>query len=173
MKNILKKLIAVKKEMTGLHKSNTNPFFKSKYFDINDIIKHVEPILQNNNLVLLQPLYDNKVYSEIYDVESGEKIVSFIELSGQTDPQKKGSEISYFRRYTLQSLLALEALDDDGNLANKPSTVSKLTDAQMANILKSDISVVKKAFKAIENGSVTATPEQIVQLKIYHTELTK
>ena len=30
------------------------------------------------------------------------------------DAQKKGSEITYYRRYTLTSLLGLQAEDDDG-----------------------------------------------------------
>ena len=34
-----------------------------------------------------------------------------------SDPQKLGSCITYYRRYTLVGLLALEALDDDGNAA--------------------------------------------------------
>jgi hypothetical protein len=35
------------------------------------------------------------------------------------DPQKLGSAITYYRRYTLQSLLGLQAEDDDGNTATK------------------------------------------------------
>jgi hypothetical protein len=38
-------------------------------------------------------------------------------LPSMNDPQKQGSAITYFRRYALQSLLALEAEDDDANLA--------------------------------------------------------
>ena len=40
-----------------------------------------------------------------------------INLPEISDPQKLGSAITYFRRYTLQSLLALQAEDDDGNKA--------------------------------------------------------
>mgnify|MGYP003705950653 FL=1 len=41
--------------------------------------------------------------------------------------KKKGSEITYYRRYTLASLLGLQAVDDDGNLAvkEKPKPKSK------------------------------------------------
>ena len=35
-----------------------------------------------------------------------------------SDPQKLGSTITYFRRYTLQSLLALNTKDDDANTAS-------------------------------------------------------
>ena len=39
-----------------------------------------------------------------------------------TKPQERGSEITYYRRYGLQSLLGLEAEDDDAN-----QTVSRQT----------------------------------------------
>jgi hypothetical protein len=35
-----------------------------------------------------------------------------------------GSAITYYRRYSLQSLLALQAEDDDGNLASKKEVVN-------------------------------------------------
>ena len=41
---------------------------------------------------------------------------SSLELPDISDPQKLGSCITYFRRYTLVSLLGLMAEDDDGNL---------------------------------------------------------
>jgi hypothetical protein len=31
-----------------------------------------------------------------------------------------GSAITYYRRYTLQSILSLQAVDDDGNMASEP-----------------------------------------------------
>ena len=40
-------------------------------------------------------------------------------LSHELDPQKLGSEITYYRRYTLQSLLGLQAEDDDANMTVK------------------------------------------------------
>ena len=35
------------------------------------------------------------------------------------DPQKLGSAVTYYRRYTLQSLLGLQAEDDDANSASQ------------------------------------------------------
>ena len=117
---IYKKLFEAKKEIGKISKDSTNPFFKSKYFDINQLLEHVEPILQKHNLLLLQPIADNKQQTIIIDVESGDKVVSEIELTNITDPQKRGSEITYYRRYTAQSLLGLQAEDDDANNASKP-----------------------------------------------------
>ena len=119
MKELLTKLAKAKSEIGAISKDSKNPFFKSKYFDINQLLEHVEPILLKNGLLLMQPIQNNQVHSIIYDVETGQTIESFLELSNITDPQKKGSEISYFRRYTLSSLLAIQAEDDDANKASK------------------------------------------------------
>jgi hypothetical protein len=45
--------------------------------------------------------------------------MSSIALPQIQDPQKLGSAITYFRRYTLQSLLSLQAIDDDANVTVK------------------------------------------------------
>ena len=119
--SIYKKLFEAKKEIGKISKDSKNPFFKSKYFDINSLLEHVEPILQKHDLLLLQPIVDNHQQTVIVDIETGEKEISQIELSDIKDPQKKGSEITYFRRYTAQSLLGLQAQDDDANLASKPA----------------------------------------------------
>lgn len=125
---IYTKLSEVKKEIGVISKDSTNPFFKSKYFDINGLLKHVEPLLEKNGLLLLQPITDGNVYSQIIDVETGDKVESSMQMSTLNDPQKMGSMITYYRRYTLQSLLGLQSEDDDANAASKasqPSTPQK------------------------------------------------
>ena len=44
--------------------------------------------------------------------------MSSIPLGDISDPQKLGGAITYYRAYTLQSLLGLQAEDDDGNTAS-------------------------------------------------------
>lgn len=141
--SIYKKLFEAKKEIGKISKDSTNPFFKSKYFDINSLLEHVEPILQKHDLLLLQPIINNHQQTVIVDVETGEKEISQIELSDIKDPQKKGSEITYFRRYTAQSLLGLQAEDDDANSASKHvnkqiQTPKRLTADQVKSIPTSD-----------------------------------
>ena len=123
--SIYKKLFEAKKEIGKISKDSKNPFFKSKYFDINSLLEHVEPILQKNNLLLLQPIEEGKVKTQIFDIEEGRTSIlqSVMDLPDLKDPQKLGSAITYYRRYTLQSLLGLQAEDDDGNKAAKPVKV--------------------------------------------------
>jgi len=119
MKELLTKLAKAKSEIGAISKDSKNPFFKSKYFDINQLLEHVEPILLKNGLLLTQPIKENKVWSIVWCIDTGTSIESYLDLPQQNDPQKIGSCISYFRRYTLSSLLSIQAEDDDANKASK------------------------------------------------------
>jgi hypothetical protein len=124
-KNIYQKIYNLKTKVGKLPKTETNPFYKSKYFDINQVVEALEPLLQENKLILLQPIEDHQVISKIIDIESGETVSSSLPLSDYKDPQKTGSEITYYRRYTLQSLLGLQAADDDANGASQTDANQK------------------------------------------------
>ena len=116
MNSVYPKLAKVKAVLNPIRKTETNPFLKSKYFDINSLLEQVEPILQEHGLLLAQPIQAGKVVTFLIDPETGDDLGSEIELPQISDPQKLGSAITYYRRYTLQSLLALQALDDDGEI---------------------------------------------------------
>ena len=66
-----------------------------------------------------QKIINNEVKTILQCIDDNSFRNSSLELSPNLDAQKKGSEITYFRRYTLASLLGLQAVDDDGNLAAK------------------------------------------------------
>jgi hypothetical protein len=94
------------------------------------------------------------VVTDIRDIESNTFVTSEIEIN-TTKPQDKGSEITYYRRYNLLSLLDLEVEDDDGKTAqdSKPAEnklwlnyetfkniveAGNTTEQQIANIIKED-----------------------------------
>ncbi len=131
-KNIYQKLADVKAEIGVISKDSTNPFFKSKYFDINNLLAHVEPILHKHGLVCLQPINNGKVETIIADVDTENEIKSELQLPELNDPQKLGSAITYYRRYTLASLLALQAEDDDANSV-KPKKISNYAQTTQPN----------------------------------------
>jgi hypothetical protein len=112
------KLHAAKQKIGKVVKNANNPHFKKSYADINALVESVEPILLENGLLLIQPIENGKVTTLIIDIESGEKIFSSMRLPDIQDPQKVGSAVTYYRRYTLQSLLSLQAEDDDANSAS-------------------------------------------------------
>jgi hypothetical protein len=111
------KLLEFQKRIQAIKKDGKNPHFKNTYATLPQILSEVKPILSELGLTLMQPLTDNKVFSCIYE---GEKILisSCLDIPSGLSPQQIGSAITYFRRYTLSSLLALEIEDDDGNAAS-------------------------------------------------------
>lgn len=115
------KLLELQKRLKPIKKDSVNPHFKNSYFDINSVLEVVMPILNDLGLTLHQPMraVDGKNLIETI-ISDGEKdlINSTILLPELTDPQKLGSCITYYRRYSLVSLLALEAEDDDANVAS-------------------------------------------------------
>jgi hypothetical protein len=124
-KNIYQKLHEAKLEIGKVAKNAKNPHFKNTYADLNALIEAVEPILLEKGLVLLQPIKEGKVFTIITSIEDSNSIESYIDLPINLNPQQLGSAVTYFRRYTLQSLLSLQAVDDDGQHASQPVKVAK------------------------------------------------
>ena len=116
--SINEKLYNLQQEIGTISKDAKNPFYKSKYFDINSLIKQLQPLLKKNRLLLLQPIEEDMVMSQLICVDGSGGVVSGLKLPQITDPQKLGSCITYYRRYTLASLLGLQAVDDDANLGS-------------------------------------------------------
>jgi hypothetical protein len=145
--NIYQKLWRAKQEIGKVVKGNDNPFFKSRYADLNTILEAVEPSLFKHGLIVLQPCLDNIVETRIVDCESGDMVQSSLVLPEITDPQKRIAAVTYFRRATLQSLLSLQAIDDDGNTATeaiktqKPSITDERLKGAITSILSGNYSV--------------------------------
>lgn len=120
-------LLAVHNELEGLKKTEGNPFFKSKYIPLPDMIEAVRPVLQKYNFILSQPVdvapangqsgYTNVVFSQITHAPTGINEMAKLALPVIEDMQKLGGAITYARRYTLSALLGLMEQDDDGNTA--------------------------------------------------------
>lgn len=116
--------VNAQKEMSNAKKDSNNPFFKSKYADLNSIREAVIPVLNNHGIGVLQPTcsIDGRNYVKtILLHESGESLESLTEIifAKQNDAQAQGSGISYARRYGLQSMVCIGAEDDDANKANE------------------------------------------------------
>lgn len=142
--NIYQKLSALKSEIGTLKKNAKNPHFKNSYIDLSGLLDAVEPLMQAHGLLLLQPITDGVVWTEIVDIESAEKLTSNISLPIGVNPQQLGSAITYYRRYTLQSLLSLSAEDDDANTA-AAAPVKKYLNAEQ----------LSKAVAALQAGTTT------------------
>ena len=128
-KTLNSKLLDFQKRVGIVKKDSKNPHFKNTYASLTQILGEVKPLLTECGLVLVQPISLEGVGTTIIDCETGEKIETIISLPSNLNPQQLGSAITYFRRYTLASLLALEIDDDDAQ-----STVKTVTNEPKPNI---------------------------------------
>ena len=149
MKEISKAILAAQMEMGNATKGSSNPFFKSKYADLNAIREACLPALHNHGISCLQPTVhiDGKNFIKtILLHESGETFEGLTEIiySKINDAQAQGSGITYARRYGLQSLLNIGADDDDGNKASMPSKPKPIVESE------SDINVYSEWASEIE-----------------------
>lgn len=128
--NIAKALVKAQSEMSNPVKGADNPFFRSKYADLNAVREAILPVLNSNGIVVLQPMVNIEGKNFVKTVllhESGESIESVTEIlySKPNDAQAQGSGISYARRYGLQSLVCVGAEDDDANGATPQNAPAK------------------------------------------------
>ena len=124
------------------------------YADINAILEAVEPILLVNGLLLLQPIQNESVCTQIIDIDSGAMIESCMKLPATVQPKDMGSAITYYRRYTLQSALSLQSIDDDAEKATKSA-------AQPKEIVKETLSTERFNNALIKIKSKEFTVEEL------------
>jgi hypothetical protein len=151
---LAKALLAAQAEFSAVPKGSDNPFFKSKYAALPDVVKHAGPVLSKHGLAVSQ--FVDNVNGEdaltTYLIHSSGQYISHSMLLHlvKDDPQAQGSAITYARRYSYMAALGLVAdEDDDGNAASKPANVarpSKAPQASSAPVTNSDgIEVIIKA----------------------------
>lgn len=170
MKQIATALVKAQKEMVTPKKANTNPFFKNKYAGLNEVLDAVVSVLNENGIVVLQPMVhvDGKNFVKTVLLhESGECLESFTEIiySKQNDAQAQGSGITYARRYGLQSFVSVGAEDDDGNNASKtpkqPTDVERLETRLKACATVEELGKVYLSFTAPEKVLVEALKNEL------------
>lgn len=139
VREITKALVSFNSTVGAICKSAENPFFKSSYADLSSIIMHITPHLNQNGLVVVQTGSEvdensvawqkcTKVTTRLMHT-SGEWIEDSVLIPmGKVDAQGMGSAFTYGRRYGLQALLNLPAVDDDGEASAPRNVVSQVKD---------------------------------------------
>lgn len=119
-------LVAFQSEIIDPRKESDNPYFKSKYVELDGLIAAVRPLANKHNLWLSQDIKTELVEGNKMKVwcktrlqhTSGEWVESEgqFNLAKGTDPQSCGSSQTYIRRYDISAFLGIAwTPDDDGN----------------------------------------------------------
>ena len=127
MEQITKALLKFHQKMGKIAKDSTNPFFKSKYASLPNILDAVSPVLNECELVIIQMPVGDGFLKTILSHVSGENIESDFDMKIiKNDPQALGSAITYARRYAIGAVLCLNIDDDDdGNKATQTPQANK------------------------------------------------
>ena len=124
IKDLSLALVKFQGELASIKQDKVNPFFNSKYVDINTILTTIRPLLSKNNLAVSQGnRYCTKtngfyVTSKLLHT-SGQWIQSEVRMpiGGKKDAHAVGGACTYGRRYGLLGILGIsvDGDDDDGN----------------------------------------------------------
>jgi len=151
-------LVKAQRKMTNVLKGDSNPFFKSKYAGLPDVMDACKEHLNSEGISVLQSNGKDEKGHYVETTllhESGEWVESrlYLVLSKQ-DMQGLGASCTYARRFDLQSFVFLGAIDDDGESAVNRST---LAEPPKNVVSKSDRPAFKpKAVTPVANGSKVA-----------------
>jgi hypothetical protein len=160
IKNLAVSLCAFQGEVENIKKTETNPFFKSKYASLADILGVIRQPLVDNGLSFVQFPKGHCGLETMLMHVSGEWLSESYEMKPiKDDPQGAGSVITYQRRYALGAILGLNIdTDDDGNAGSAKdvitnSMVFKASELIRTSTLEEDAKV--RAEKAIEDPDLS------------------
>ena len=122
IKELATALSKVQGELTYAKKDSANPFFKSRYADLESVWDACRSLLAANGLSVIQ-MPGNYFEGRMWLVTklchtSGEWIEQEMSVPVQKpDAQGAGSALTYMRRYALAAFVGVVQADDDGNAA--------------------------------------------------------
>ena len=156
-------LINLQYEMGNVEKNSKNPFFKSTYSSLTEIVNYAKPYLHKHGFAIVQTFSqsDNGTVhiNTILIHKSGQSISGTLSMPSKdaTDPQKTGSAVTYARRYAYAAIIGLTPEeDDDGNKAAGK-------DNKTQEIRKSFV-VPKKEATGLGGGTDTAYKNAMAEL---------
>ena len=163
---IAEALAAAQGEILNPNKSAENPFFKSKYADLAEVLSVVRPAFSKHGLSVVQMPYssdDGAIgVTTMISHKSGQWMQGSLELPLQVAKnvnQDAGSAITYMRRYALAAAAGVAQEDLDANLGEK--NTGKVT----------NLKIISKAKAAEITGLVEETGADLVGfLNFCHAE---
>ena len=123
-------LLKAQKAIGKALKSSANPFFKSKYANLETVIDAVKGPMNDNDVVITQLVQRDElgIYVETVLMHtSGECVVSKtpVIVAKENNPQAMVSGVTYAKRCGLEAISVLPTEDDDGNKATEAPKPAK------------------------------------------------
>lgn len=160
--DLAKALCAAQAQMKAAKKTEANPYFKSKYADLTNVVENDRKVLSDNGLSVVQGagFQDGHITLTTRLMHSSGQWIE--ETAGAIPkdflPQSVGATITYLRRYGYQGMVGAtaEGDDDDGESAHgreggNGKTYSPPPKApDVSDPFEEERKYLRKAFKAIK-----------------------
>lgn len=180
IENLAKAFVKFQSEVTNPANTADNPFFKSKYAPLNEVLNLVRPILTKYGLSIIQSPSaqgDSVTVTTMILHESGEwiRLDPLTLKADKNTAQGIGSAITYARRYALSAALGISSEDDDdGNIASgnkqdyknkqaKPQQLKSNVQPKPNNPLASTIAEIDKLAREKAQGNREAVIQAITK----------
>lgn len=131
---LINALVKAQQEIDHVVQDANNPFFKSDYASLKEVIDSVKKPLNSNGILLQQVAHDcdtGVCIETVFHGHGGSLSTGKVTIpASKQDPQAYGSALSYAKRYSLLMAcgVATRKEDDDAEGAmqrNKPKVVKK------------------------------------------------
>lgn len=163
-------LAKAQSEISGAVKDAANPFFKSKYADLESVWQACRKPLTDNGLSVVQTTRytaDTLMLITTLMHASGEWIAGEMPvLMKDYSPQAQGSGLTYARRYALAALVGVYQTDDDAEAAMSRKPDLKL-DPRGDLGKNANPAEVAKYVKAFKDAMDADADEKVIALAVY------
>jgi len=176
-KNLGKALADFQFECPVIHKGTLG--YGYSFADLPDIFDIIKPLLRKHGIGFSQPPQGKSLETIIYHVETGEEIrglaeiPSDVELGKMNDFQVAGSAYTYFRRYSLASMLGIITDVDNDAAGEKVTKASQKAKSEPKSVYETivaqvDLLTPTEAAKALTklktDPNPALTPEEVRNL---------
>jgi hypothetical protein len=161
MKNLFKALAEFQQEVPVIHKATQG--YGYTFADLPKIFSVINPLLKKHGLGFTQLIENENLTTILFHVETGETIESKmallkdVALKGMNEFQVYGSQLTYFRRYALSSILGIVTDKDTDAGGEQVKKVKTITDERF-----------NKAIDAIGKG--LAKKEDLLQFELTESQ---
>lgn len=156
-------------EMEGARKDASNPFFKSKYANLESVVEASRPTLVKHGLAVIQTMGDGPMGPTLISTllhSSGQWIEGeqpIMPKGGQNAaPQDLGSAITYARRYGYAAIVGVIQVDDDAEGAmgrgGNPAGKTQGNDGSQSPSVAAKTAASQQGIKDRLNGKQASIP---------------
>ncbi len=167
--NIYQAISGMQQEIQFIRKTAENPYFDSKYADLNGHIVEIKPLLKKYNLILIQGGHQMPDFSWALRTKlihsSGEWIETDTPmLSEKKNMAAQGSSITYARRQGLGPLFLMGAVDDDGK-ATIDTGAEEDAEKAIAESIQNQVEK-QKEFRKVTPQEVKSFIDKMIEWKV-------